>query len=365
MDKNLNAPTGRYFHRNLGIFRKLVLRLSSVSLVVVGLAIAYLAARFDLEHDAAVGGILVALADGFVVAGILALLVDYRVKKRLATEIAEATSEGLFRRFLAGDRAPSEYIIGLTRLSHAERLGFETTWTLMFSWVDSDTIEVRGRCESTTKNISGHDLTAGHIWLQNSVKDRSSTFVHYRSAIILDCEEGKAAQVNRLTLDQTPLMATARSYGDGIRVDLAHDFGAPCTPDGAIQTVDWEGVSFQSDVGYLPLSQRWPCLQKSVVLTGEAIHDLSFHVSGASCVDLIEPIVDDEMGTMTYVANTLTLAGDLMLVSWRPRSLSETNDPETMTSANAKGTDRRSPTPLPRLGSQEDVPRLRSNTSCD
>lgn len=263
-----------------------------------------------------------------LVAGTVGAFANYWLRKEYATEISRQTAGDLFRRFLAVDRAPDEYVVALQKIAHVERLGLRTSWVLDFSWVDEDKtiMEVKGRSSTSAWNISGNVLPIGDIAIQRSRSGaHDARFVYYScSAVIPNHDDRKSPDAKQLLLDERSLAQqldkefndAASFSGDVIKARPGLAPRAFDIPAGAVQEVAWSGITYRSCADYILLSTRYSCLRTRIELTGTALKELVVQLRSGSS-ESNEPVIAHTRDHFEFETG-VTLGGAILAITWVP-----------------------------------------------
>src|SRR5690349_9639069 len=121
----------------------------------------------------ALGGIGATLGEGLVAAGLLAFLVDRRLKLDLAREISQKTASVFFREFLGGRYLPDEYYTSMRKLAAADVLSLGMAWHLYLDWADETDptgqpyLRITSTVHNTFVNTGNRSQSHAVSWLMN------------------------------------------------------------------------------------------------------------------------------------------------------------------------------------------------------
>lgn len=277
-----------------------------------------------------------AVGEGLVVAVLLALLIELRLRGEFARHIirqtAALTSTDLFKKFLAGDRAPDEYVADLQSFSRVDRLGLDLQWTFTFDWQDraKGIISLRGRSELTSQNLSSTAEDLKPLWLTNSPTGfPKNQFLHYDAVLSLETTVDGAKVLGRISLDGPQLELLAEPGLDGENVDLTKSAAHMQIPPGALFSTDWECLTFHATSGYMPLATWHPTLRQRVVVRGPALQEFNVQVRGGSPQMPWEPAPNHTtLGELVFEIPHLTLRNTIVLLSWDLREVQPKGKPD-------------------------------------
>jgi hypothetical protein len=271
------------------------------------------------------GALLSAIGEAFIVAGLLAVIVDRRVKVDLTREIAKetstATSEVFFREFLGGKRLPLQYYEEMRRLAATDILSQMVSWELRFEWTDDRRyLKVTSGIRNTLTNLGTSSFDALQPWLINYRDNRPSPYLSaynitvstpasesetVRSVVNLTASEHQLARMNRAIEELSP---TVKSY-----LDL------PPIPSRAEMTYFSQGVTFHDSAALMPLIVRWPTLRQELTISGPALADIEISV----LIGMEEPTVrstgTDGREVYAYTIDRLAISGSTIRVQWWSR----------------------------------------------
>jgi YD repeat-containing protein len=281
--------------------------------------------KFAFLHAAV---LLSGIGDALLIATLIGALVDPRLKRELATEIASQTSrmtaDVFYRDFLGGEYLPSEYLEGIKRLAKTDRLSLGSSWVLRLDWADSDKklVKVTSSIRNTIKNVDREGVKPSKPWLLCLTDGRpKSYFTRYEVELVTSSHE--VSQTDKITRwvyeDLGQLSGKTTPEGSGVRLNVEPHEVCIIPPGEHLKTT-LEGVTFHDSCGLMPLMCTFSTLGQELKVHGDAIGDLVVSVRlGTQILTSASSDADGEANVLYFQSDLLAVRGSVLLVQWQPK----------------------------------------------
>jgi hypothetical protein len=306
--------------RPLGANRRYKLLLTAILLVAVGLLIY---AKTRGSHESLPETLAYAVAEALLVAFLLALIVDPKVKETMFREFSEKTAPNLVWA-LTNPSAPEGYRDLIRELADQRVLSNQLRWSLRFEWVNDEhqILELSIESFSQGQNLhrGEHRPPATRPWVLNSVEGFQSSFTAWLLSIpgAGDFTETRGAEAlgqyivpdsnhrQRLILDEQKLF---ESFGE-----------PPVVPAGGNFTTQKATRQYRESEGWVPLTTKNPVLHLRFELSGSALPDLDFNLYHLGVQAELEDLPDGRLG---FTSPGAVPPGGVTMLSWSERPSSK------------------------------------------
>lgn len=266
------------------------------------------------EDGSTAKSVILGLSEAFLISGILTLLVDPFLKRRIQDEAAWS---GIFG-FL-NEKAPRGLRKALRELAVCKVYFTKTTWNLCFEWdnVLPDVLSVTIDVRSTGENISRekHKLDA-HLWVLASTTGRESEYLRYGVSCpgefdAIDALHPKLAQY-----------ITTQNDGSLVLDEAGVTDGAFIPPQKKFELTKTARM-YRNKNGYVPLHHGKFGENLLITLDGAALDDIDVRISHPAQEGRKKPYERKHKASrnnkpQTYHFRQIT-PGQVTIVSWKPR----------------------------------------------
>lgn len=289
-----------------------------IYVIMAAAALLFGVAAFIIGLDNFYGQLLNSIAQSFLVALILALLVDPHLKVTGFRETASEISERYFWE-TTSPNCPPEYRERIKELAAWQIYGHANFSNVRFSWADEARTIVRLEITRSgdMQNTSSQPYRPSRLlWLLASTPGHESQYNQWLLKI-------RNIGFNEV-VEEGALRPHMSIREDGaVIVDegsLARTFTDPpaIVPPNAEFETKVQGTMYRRNRGYLPIVHRFPISQGRLRCSGPALADLEVRCMFSGVHLAPRPAVDD--GSITFFQPGLSTPGEGFLLSWKCRS---------------------------------------------